>query len=644
MRAGAGGSIQRTLRVIALVLIGCGSASQLIPLPIATGEWLGMAKRNGSDSARSDKGTIARHNPVFIISAAIALALALWGVFGSASFSALATAAMTALKSNFSWLYLWAELFFVLFVLVLAFSPLGKIRLGADDEKPTIKTLPWFAMLFAAGMGIGLVFWSIAEPLSHYVAPMAGIEPLSDESQRFAFRSCFMHWGLDPWASYAVVGLGLGYFAFRKHKILTVSSTLHPVLKKQTYKWPGVAIDVFACVLTVIGIAASFGMGCLQISGGLTALWGLPSNSLVWALIIVVVAVIYLWASAAGIKRGMSLLSNINLVLCVALLVLGFAVGPHLDTVKSFFIGMGDYLVNFFPDSVRLSSNGDSTWIRDWRVYYWAWWLSWAPFVGVFIARISRGRTVREFVLGVMIAPTVMCAVWFAVTGSLGIHAASNFSLEQLTAIIASPETAPYVVFSQYPLGTVLSIIAMLLLFLFFITSATSAVEVLSLLTSSGSTHPSTKKKMFWGVMMAVMSYALVLSGGISGIQTVSVVIAFPFVFIMLVMCWSLVKAMRQDAREEAEGKQVLNGDYYYEIPEAEGRLGGKVVVPRRHLGNVPSAPGGSGDPFPTAGAWASVVPEEYVPALFGVVHVPSVSAEKYRVEGSPKGGADKEG
>lgn len=502
-------------------------------------------------------GTLLRKiqkNLVFVISVTLTLALVVWCLAAGDSFVATANSVMGALTANFDWLYIFGMSAFVIFALALAISPYGKTKLGADDEKPTQSTLGWFAMLFSAGMGVGLVFWGTAEPLSHYVAPMAGIEPMSEDALVFSLRSCFMHWGLHPWGSYAIVGLALGYFAFRRHKKSLVSSTLEPVIKKQANKGVGIAVDIYAAMLTVMGVATSFGMGCLQISSGLDYLFGIPSQVYTWATIIGITCIVYTWSVVSGIEKGMQMLSNTTLVLCVVLLILAFIIGPSIDIIHEFMAGVGAWLANFIQDSFRLAAdNGDTSWVRGWRVFYWAWWLSWAPFVGIFLARISRGRTIREFVLGCMVAPTVVSLIWFSILGGTAFQAAGGLGAEQLNAIVASPETAPFFVFGQYEFGLALSFIALVLLFGFFVTSANSATYVVSMLTSFGNTNPPTFKKVFWGVLMALVAFAFTVSGGIKGMQTIAIIISFPFFFIMVLMCISMVMAIHKERKNPKE-------------------------------------------------------------------------------------------
>lgn len=488
---------------------------------------------------------------VMILSAAVTIVIALWGILSHKTFGAAADILMAGLKEHFSWLYLVGMLLFVFFSLGLALSNWGKIRLGEDHEKPEYSTISWFAMLFGTGMGIGMVFWSVSEPLSHYIAPMAGITPGTPEAKAFAMRSCFMHWGLHPWACYAVMGLGLAYFQFRRKTTALASNLLVPLWgNTRAGKYAGTAVDVFTTVLTTTGVATSFGMGCLQISEGLHHLFGIPSNLVTWTIIIVIICFIYLRSAISGVNRGIKKLSDINLVFFIVLLILAFAVGPKMDTLKLGMESIIDYLRYYLSDSLRMQSEGDSSWIQAWRVFYWAWWLSWAPFVGIFIARISRGRTIREFVFGVMIIPTMVSILWFTVFGGLTLNVTDHFTSKQLAAMTAHPETALFHIFDQYPLGLLLSLIALMLLVTFFITSANSATFVLGMLTSHGKLDPPAGKKTFWGILIAVVAFALILSGSIDMIQTISIVIAFPYLFILLLICISLILALRKDTRK----------------------------------------------------------------------------------------------
>lgn len=488
---------------------------------------------------------------IFYWSAAISVIIAVWGVLGNASFGSVIEGIMKKLQQNFTWLYLWGMFALVIFCMVLAFSPLGKIRLGENEDRPEYPTVSWFAMLFGAGMGIGLVFWGVAEPLSHYLNPISGIPSQSEESAVFAMRSSFMHWGIHPWACYAVMGLGLAYFQFRKHTPAMASSLLQPFFHGKKHKrFFDSCVDVYTTVLTAIGVATSFGMGCLQICSGLNDMFGIPNNVYVWIILIIAICCIYLRNAITGVERGIKLLSDINLVLFLMLLLLAFLVGSLTSCLTLGGQGLGQYILHFLEDSVKLSQNGDFSWIQNWRVFYWAWWLSWAPFVGIFIARISKGRTIREFVFGVIFVPTIVSILWFTAFGSLALPAAENFSSFTLQEMISRPEIALFQVIRQYPLGIILGVLAVALLITFFITSANSATFVLAMLTSNGDLSPSTPKKIFWGILIAALAFVLILSGGISMIQTVSIVIAFPYLFILLAMCLSILISLVKDYKK----------------------------------------------------------------------------------------------
>lgn len=452
------------------------------------------------------------------------------------------------LEVKFGWLYLFSMLIFVVVALAIAFSKYGKIKIGADDSVPEFSTKSWFAMLFGAGMGIGLVFWGIAEPISHLASPMTGIEPGSNEAASFAIRSSFKHWGFHPWACYTIIGLALGYFQYRKKYPGLISSIFVPLIGEKGVRGPmGKAIDILAVFATVAGVATSLGLGTMQINAGLNHVFGIPSTQLVQVLIIAVITIVYIWTAVAGIEKGIALLGDINLYLAATLLVGSFIVGPKLMTMNALSEGIGGYIQNFFIDSLHINLLADNSWINGWTVFYWAWWIAWAPFVGSFIARISKGRTFKEFILGVTIAPAATSVVWFAIFGSMGIDSANKMGLAKAQEIAAVPETALFKVFSQYPLGGILSVIAILLLITFFVTSANSATFVLGMFTQHGDLNPSNSVKMIWGLIQSVLATALLLAGGLLPLQTASVIAAFPFIFIMILAIVSLMKALKEE-------------------------------------------------------------------------------------------------
>ncbi len=497
----------------------------------------------------NNKITTKKTNYVYIISLIITAIMAVWSIFFKDSFTSFSDKIFSVLTVDFGWSYLLSMTAFVAFCLFIAFSKYGKIKLGPDDSKPEYNTVSWFAMLFGAGMGVGLVFWGVAEPLSHFIAPM-GLESASTEAADFAMKTSFMHWGIHPWANYCVLGLALAYFQFRKGKPGLISSIFEPLIGEKGVNGAiGKTIDILAIFATVAGITTSLGLGVLQINSGINYLFGIPKTLFVQIIIIVVFSVIYIWSAVAGIEKGIKVVSDVNLYLAFAIMVLAVIVGPRLAMIDSFVNGLGQYIGNFIGDSMYTNTYGDNSWVNAWRIFYWAWWIAWAPFVGAFIARISRGRTIKEFVFGVVLAPAIGSLVWFAIFGSLGINLGIKeiLSTEVMTNIVASPETALFIVMESYPLGKILSIISMVLVCTFFITSANSGTFVLSMLSTEGNLNPPNSKKVVWGVVQSLLAVGLLIAGGLKPLQTISIIAAFPFIFIMIFACISLVKALRKE-------------------------------------------------------------------------------------------------
>ena len=486
-------------------------------------------------------------NFIFIISLIIVMSVALYSILASDSFSNVADSAFRVLTKHFSWMYLLVMFLFVIFVFLLAISKYGYLKLGAEDAKPEYSTFSWFAMLFCAGMGVGLVFWGISEPISHYINPV-GAESGTPEAAAFAFKSVFMHWGIHPWANYAVLGLALAYFQFRKGHAGLISSTLSALLgERNTTGFLGKIVDILGIFATVAGVATSLGLGVMQITTGLNKLVCMPDTTAAQVIIICIITLIFLASALSGIGKGIKLLSNANIILAVFFVTIAVIVGPKTAMLNNFTEGLGNYLNSFVKDSLAISAYGDNSWLESWRVFYWAWWIAWAPFVGAFIARISYGRTIREFIIGVVLAPTAASIVWFTVFGTMGIHLGESdmMTLSELGEAASAPEAGLFVVLQQYPMGTVLSFAAILLLFIFFITSADSGTYVLAMLSSNGAKDPSVWKKLTWGAVQTLLAIGLLLSGGLKPLQTISIVAAFPFMFVMVGACISLWKALQ---------------------------------------------------------------------------------------------------
>jgi len=480
-----------------------------------------------------------KKNQVFYISFLMTMTIVAFGLVAPQPFAKATSVANDFLVNNFGWFYLISMFVFVVFSLGIAFSKYGNIKLGPDDSVPEFSNRSWFAMLFGAGMGIGLVFWGVAEPLNHFMK-FGGTEAAAD----FAMKKSFMHWGFHPWAAYAIIGMALGYFQFRKNAPGLISSIFLPILGEKGIKGPiGKMIDIFAVFATVAGIATSLGQGTMQINSGLNFLFKVPQTRMIQIIIIVVLMVIYTWTAVSGIDKGIKLLSDINLILAVIILVGAFIVGPKLLTLNVFTNSIGNYVNDFVKDSFAINPFGDKSWLGSWTIFYWAWWIAWGPFVGTFIARISKGRTIREFVIGVILAPSLVSFIWFSVFGSLGLNLDTNI----ISKAIETTETALFVVLQQYPLGSIFSIIAICLLGTFFITSANSGIFVLSMFSSDGDMEPTNSKKIFWGVIQALLALVLLMTGGLSALQTCSIVAAFPLAIIMLLCCVCLIKELRKE-------------------------------------------------------------------------------------------------
>ncbi len=479
-------------------------------------------------------------NQVFSISLIVVFLIVGWGLISPSSFEAFGNESFKFLTTYFDWFYLGTMSFFVIFAIWIGFSKYGKIRLGEDDSKPEYSFISWFAMLFSAGMGIGLVFWGVAEPLNHYLHPNV-IEGGTEAAKNFAMMKSFMHWGLHPWANYAVLSLALAYMQFRKGKPGLISSVFIPLIGEKAAKGPiGKTIDILAIFATVAGVATSLGLGTLQINAGLNFLFGVPETSLVQILIVVIVTFLFMLSAVTGLDKGIKFLSNLNVSIAGILLLLSIIIGPTI----LIFMNLGEGIVLYAKDLfVDANPFGKGSWYGGWTVFYWAWWIAWAPFVGTFIARISKGRTIKEFIFGVLAAPTLASLIWFATFGTLGVNAGVDVAAEAIT----KTETALFVVMQNYPLGGIISFVAVILLCTFFVTSADSATFVLGMMSSDGDLNPTTSRKLVWGVIQSLLALTLMLAGGLGMLQTVSIVAAFPFAFVMLGAMVSIVIALRKE-------------------------------------------------------------------------------------------------
>lgn len=496
-----------------------------------------------------------RNRIVFIVSLLLTSTFILFGLFFNETLQEGANRFLNTTINWFGWFYLSAALFFVLFSIYLAFSKYGAIRLGEDDEKPTYRYPTWFAMLFSAGMGIGLLFWGVAEPVLHYLGPPFG-EGSTPTSADIAMRYAFFHWGIQPWAIYTVIALSLAYFQFRKKKPALISSVFYPVLGERVQGPIGKIIDILAVFATVFGVATSLGLGTMQINGGLNFLWGLPNNNIVQIGIIAIVTVLFMISAWTGLNKGIKYLSNVNLSLALVILLFLLILGPTAHIFKVLINTTGSYLNNYLTMSLRLEPFREESWIATWTLFYWAWWIAWAPFVGSFIARVSKGRTIKEFVIGVLIVPTSGTFFWFSTLGGSALNVIHDQGNTALAQAVSNDETrALFDFYTFFPLTFVVSFLTVALIITFFVTSADSATFVLGMLSEEGSLTPTKRTKLTWGVIIASVSMVLLLSNSLETLQTVSIGAAFPFAIVMLFMCYSFLHGLKMEENVKRKKK-----------------------------------------------------------------------------------------
>ncbi|QYA39110.1 BCCT family transporter [Macrococcoides caseolyticum] len=477
--------------------------------------------------------------PVFFIALSLVIITVLLGVISPSAFGEVTSQINVFITKYFGWYYVMITSVFVFACLFLILSPIGKLKLGKPSDKPEFSTLSWFAMLFSAGMGIGLVFYGAAEPLSHFIkSPTADAQ--SDEAMKDAFRYTFFHWGFHAWATYGIVALGLAYAQFRKGEAGLLSKTLRPLLGDRVDGVLGTIIDVLAVFATVVGVAVSLGMGAQQINGGLHFLFDVPNTINVKLIIIGIVTILFLMSAWSGLSKGIQILSNINIGIATLLLVAVLFLGPTVLIMNMFSTSLGNLLQNFLSMSFDAAPLDESKreWMNSWTIYYWGWWMSWSPFVGIFIARVSKGRTIREFLIGVLLVPTIISTLWFNVFGVSGIQIFKKFPEIGELAV----ETQLFAIFEHMPMAIGLSLLALLLICTFFITSADSATFVLGMQSTNGSLEPANYIKVIWGVAQSIIAAVLLYAGGLSALQSAAIIAAFPFSFVLILMLLSLYK------------------------------------------------------------------------------------------------------
>src|SRR5690625_3439117 len=500
--------------------------------------------------------------PVFIASFILTFLFILWGAIAPNNLESVSTSAQNFLQTHFGWFYLILAIVILLFVIYLAFSKYGNIKLGKDDDEPEYSMFSWFAMLFSAGMGIGLVFWGVAEPVSHYFIPPYG-DPESTEAAEAALRFSFFHWGLHPWAIYALIALSLAFFKFRKDAPGTISATFYPILGDRVKGPIGKTIDTIAVFATVFGVATSLGLGAIQINGGLTYLNSDISNGFGTQIVIIIgVTILFMLSVISGIGRGIKWLSNANIVLAILLLFFFLFMGPTTFLLNLFTTTIGSYAEHLPRMSFRLApfSEEGGEWIQGWTIFYWAWWIAWSPFVGTFIARVSKGRTIREFIIGVLAVPTTFCAFWFAIFGGTGIYLEmfQNSGIWEAMEQGSYTENALFATLDQLPFSTIASILSIILITTVFITSADSATFAIGMQTTNGMLKPPLRIKLIWGFIQAGAAAVLLCPCGLNALQPAPIVSAFLFVFILICIMFSLHKGLQEEGIIITKKKKVF--------------------------------------------------------------------------------------
>ncbi|WP_244502435.1 BCCT family transporter [Streptomyces oceani] len=522
---------------------------------------------------------------VFGTAAALTLAFILWGALGTDSLSNTSGDMLSSVMKNGGWFFVLAASGFVVFSLWLAFSRYGKITLGKEGEKPEFKTISWIAMMFSAGMGIGLMFYGVNEPLTHFSDPPPGTDPAdAGAAMETAMSTTLFHWTLHPWAIYAVVGLAIAYSCFRRNRRQTISAVFTPLIGERNASGGfGRVIDILAILATLFGSAASLGLGALQIGSGVEELdWMTEVGTTILVVIIAVLTVGFILSAVSGVAKGIQWLSNINMVLAALLVVFVFVAGPTvlmLDLIPT-------SVAAFFGDFAQLAGRTEASsaagpgsmdiidWLGGYTVFYWAWWISWTPFVGMFIARISRGRTIRQFIGGVILVPSVVSLIWFAIFGGTAMH------VEEQGAKItdeATPEGQLFKVLQEYPIASVTSLVVMILVGIFFVSGADAASIVMGTLSQKGTMEPHRMVVIFWGVATGAVAAIMLLVGGggdkaLEGLKNLTILVAVPFVLVMIGLCFALMKDLRRDALilrtekgEEAVELAVITGAEKYD-------------------------------------------------------------------------------
>lgn len=494
-----------------------------------------------------NRSSLDVHPQVFFSSVTIILVFILFTLFNLDTAEVLFSRLMDSASTSFGWLFILGVQACLLFCLYLAISRFGHIRIGGPDARPEFSRTSWFAMLFCAGMGIGLMFWGVAEPVSHFQNPPQ-IEGLTTEAAVRAMDLTFLHWGIHAWSIYALVGLALAYFSFNKGLPLTVRSAFYPILGDRIHGNIGNLIDTLAVVATLFGVATSLGLGVSQINTGLNYLFGIEIGSGVQIGLIIFITSVATLSVVSGLNKGILRLSQFNFYTAVVLLLFLLVLGPTLFLLKSYVQNTGHYMQNLLTlGSWTETYSRDPGWIGSWTVFYWAWWIAWSPFVGMFIARISLGRTVREFILVVLFIPSLLTFIWISTFGGTAIHNIMNGDTSILLAVDQNVATALFELLQNFPLASITSFISIVLIFVFFVTSSDSGSLVIDIITAGGNLEPPVRQRIFWAVTEGIVAAVLLIGGGLTALRAATISTGLPFMVVLVFMGYCLLKAFREE-------------------------------------------------------------------------------------------------
>lgn len=526
------------------------------------------SQQKNSQSSSNKSGTnkyFDIHGPVFWPSVILIATLIIGTLIAGESAEQAFNSARVFITGSANWLFVGAVNIFIGFSLYFAFSKFGRIRLGGQDAEPDFSTMAWFAMLFSAGMGIGLMFYAVAEPMWHLTSPPHA-EPGTTDAVRDAMGITFLHWGLHAWAVYAIVALALAFFAFNRDLPLSFRSVFYPLLGDRIDGWMGDIIDVLAVLATLFGLATSLGLGAAQAGAGIEYVFGLTNSINLQVIIIICVTAIATISVVLGIDKGVKVLSEFNIRIAALFLLFILVVGPTLYILSSFMQNIGHYLQNFAGFATWTQSYEEGEFLNTWTVFYWAWWISWSPYVGMFIARISKGRTIREFVLGVLVIPTLVTFLWMSGFGGSALFLETGGIAEIANAVQADQTTSLFILLDQFPLSNITSFLAIILVLSFFVTSSDSGSLVIDGLTSGGKLHAPVGQRVFWATTEGAVAAILLVGGGLGALQAGAISTGLPFTIVLLVMCYSLQKGLNKEHKDLVDKTKAKERESYRDL------------------------------------------------------------------------------